>query len=63
VPEIYKPDFTVSYSAVFPTLLVAQAIPKDNAFVHGLVDGVRAALAAIGVGHEAIAGRNRSSDS
>ena len=31
---------------VFPTLLVARAVPKDNVMVQGLVEGARAALAA-----------------
>ncbi|MGZ3396333.1 MAG: hypothetical protein ACXVB2_19585, partial [Isosphaeraceae bacterium] len=33
-----------SYGIVFPTALVARAIPKENAAVHGLIDGARAAI-------------------
>ena len=29
---------------VFPAVLVARAIPKENAAVHGFVDGARAAI-------------------
>ena len=36
-----------SYGVVFPTLLVARAVPKDNAIVNGLVDGARAARDAL----------------
>jgi hypothetical protein len=31
----YTTCFAVSYGVVFPTLFVAQAVPKDNALVHG----------------------------
>lgn len=40
----YKTCYAVSYGVVFPTVLVARAIPKDNAAVHGLIDGARAAM-------------------
>jgi hypothetical protein len=39
----YKTSYAVSYGVVFGTVFVAKAIPKENAFVHGLVDGARAA--------------------
>jgi hypothetical protein len=39
----YTTCYAVSYGVVFPTLLVARAVPKDNAIVNGLVDGARAA--------------------
>jgi hypothetical protein len=39
--------YAVSYGVVFPTLLVARAVPKDNAIVNGLVDGARAARDAL----------------
>jgi hypothetical protein len=29
---------------VFPTVLVARSVPKDNPLVHGLVDGAHAAV-------------------
>ena len=44
----YTTCYAVSYGVVFPTLLVARAVPKDNAIVNGLVDGARAARDAIG---------------
>jgi hypothetical protein len=50
----YTTCYAVSYGVVFPTLLVARAVPKDNALVHGLVDGARAA-------REAIEGRQHES--
>jgi hypothetical protein len=44
----YTTCYAVSYGVVFPALLVASAVPKDNAIVNGLVDGARAARDAIG---------------
>jgi len=43
----YTTCYAVSYGVVFPSLLVARAVPKDNAVVNGLVDGARAARDAI----------------
>jgi len=43
----YTTCYAVSYGVVFPTLLVARAVPKDNAIVNGLVDGARAARDAL----------------
>jgi hypothetical protein len=43
----YTTCYAVSYGVVFPTLLVARAVPKDNAVVHGLVDGALAARDAL----------------
>jgi hypothetical protein len=40
----YKTCYAVSYGLVFPTVLVVRAIPKENAIVHGVVDGARAAI-------------------
>jgi hypothetical protein len=40
---VYTTCYTISYGVVFPTLLVARAVPKNNPIVHGLVDGARAA--------------------
>jgi hypothetical protein len=39
----YKTCYAVSYGIVFPTMLAVRAIPKENALVHGFVDGARAA--------------------
>jgi hypothetical protein len=41
---VYTTCYSVSYGVVFPSLLLARAVPKDNAFVHGLVDGAQAAM-------------------
>jgi len=40
---IYTSSYAVSYGVVFPVMVVVRAIPKDNAMVHGLVDGAMAA--------------------
>lgn len=39
----YTTCYALSYGVVFPTLLVVRAVPKENALVHGLIDGGRAA--------------------
>jgi hypothetical protein len=40
----YKTCYAISYGIVFPTALVARAIPKENAAAYGLIDGARAAI-------------------
>jgi hypothetical protein len=40
---VYTTSYTLSYGVVFPTMLVVSVVPKENAIVHGLVDGGRAA--------------------
>lgn len=40
---VYTTSYSVSYGIVFPVMLLARVVPKDNAFVHGLVDGAQAA--------------------
>lgn len=40
---VYTTSYSISYGVVFPAMLVARAVPKDNALVQGLVDGARAA--------------------
>jgi len=40
----YKACYAVSYGVVFPTMLLVRSIPRENAAVHGFVDGARAAL-------------------
>jgi hypothetical protein len=56
----YTTCYAVSYGVVFPALLVARTVPKDNAIVNGLVDGARAARDAIlsQQSDSATAGRN-----
>ena len=36
----YKTCYAISYGIVFPTILIVRVIPKENAVVHGLIDGV-----------------------
>lgn len=43
----YTTCYAVSYGVVFPALFVARTVPKDNALVHGFVDGARAARDAV----------------
>lgn len=40
----YNACYSISYGVVFPSVLLARSIPQDNALVHGLVDGARAAI-------------------
>ncbi len=41
---VYKTCYTISYGVIFPSLLIARSLPKDNAAVHGLIDGAHAAI-------------------
>lgn len=41
---VYGTCYSLSYGVVFPTLLIARSIPKNNAAVHGFVDGAQAAI-------------------
>ena len=43
----YTTCYAASYGAVFAALTVAQAVPKENAFVYGLIDGAHAARDAV----------------
>jgi hypothetical protein len=54
----YTACYAVSYGVVFPTIFVARAVPKENALVNGLVDGARAARAAIEGRHHESAPRS-----
>jgi hypothetical protein len=40
----YNTCYAISYGVVFPTMLLVRSIPKDNAAVHGLIDGAHAAM-------------------
>ena len=40
---LYTTCYGVSYGVVFPLALVALSVPQNNPFVHGLIDGSRAA--------------------
>ena len=39
----YNTCYAISYGLVFPSVLLAQTIPHNNALVHGLIDGAHAA--------------------
>jgi hypothetical protein len=41
---VYRTCYTISYGVVYPTTLLAHAIPHDNAAVRGLIEGARAAI-------------------
>jgi hypothetical protein len=41
---VYTTCYSVSYGVVFPAMLLAQAVPRNNPAVRGLVDGARAAI-------------------
>ena len=43
----YTTCYAASYGAIFAALAVAQAVPKENAFVYGLIDGAHAARDAV----------------
>jgi hypothetical protein len=40
---VYKTCYSVSFGVVFPTVLLARSIPKENAVVRGIIDGAHAA--------------------
>jgi hypothetical protein len=40
---VYTMTYSLSYGFVFPVAFVAKSLPSDNAVMHGLVDGARAA--------------------
>ncbi|NCX97737.1 MAG: hypothetical protein EBX35_03955 [Planctomycetia bacterium] len=40
---LYTTSYAIAYGAVFPLALVALSVPQNNPFVHGLIDGSRAA--------------------
>jgi hypothetical protein len=44
---VYRTSYAVSFGVVFPAMMIANAIPKSNAVVHGLVDGALAARDAV----------------
>jgi hypothetical protein len=40
---VYTMSYSLSYGFVFPVAFIAKSMPADNAVMHGLVDGARAA--------------------
>ncbi len=43
----YKTCYGIAFGVVFPAMLLVRAIPKNNAAVHGLIDGAHAAMDSI----------------
>jgi hypothetical protein len=41
---VYTSSYAISYGVVFPSVLLARSIPKNNPIVHGLVDGAHGAV-------------------
>jgi hypothetical protein len=41
---VYTTCYSLSYGMVFPVMLLAHAIPRDNEAVRGLIDGAQAAI-------------------
>jgi len=41
---VYTVCYTVSFGVVFPSVLLAQSIPRNNEVVRGLIDGAQAAI-------------------
>ncbi len=41
---VYSTCFTVSYGVVFPVMLLARMIPRNNEAVRALIDGAQAAI-------------------
>ncbi len=42
---VYTTCYTMSYGVVFPVMLLATSLPRENAAVRGLIDGGRDARA------------------
>jgi hypothetical protein len=40
---VYKTSYALAFGMTFPVMLIVRVVPKDNAIVHGLVDGAIAA--------------------
>jgi hypothetical protein len=40
---VYRTSYAVAFGLTFPVMMVVRVIPKENAFVHGLIDGAIAA--------------------
>jgi hypothetical protein len=41
---IYTTCYTTAYGVVFPAVLLARAVPRNNEAVRGLIDGAHAAI-------------------
>src|SRR5262249_2053590 len=40
---LYNTSYAVSFGVTFPVMMIVRIVPKENALVHGLVDGALAA--------------------
>jgi hypothetical protein len=40
---VYRTSYALAFGVTFPVMMVVRFVPKDNAIVHGLVDGAIAA--------------------
>jgi hypothetical protein len=40
---VYNASYAVAFGVTFPVMMVVRVVPKENALVHGLVDGALAA--------------------
>ena len=43
---VYRASYAVSFGIAFPAVVLARAVPRGNAVVHGLIDGAQAAMCA-----------------
>ncbi len=41
---VYTTCYTLAYGVVFPAMLAARAVPRNNEAVRGLIDGAQAAI-------------------
>lgn len=41
---VYKTCYGLSFGVVFPSVLLARSLPKNNAAMHGFIDGAHAAM-------------------
>jgi hypothetical protein len=40
---VYNTSYALSFGVTFPVMMIVRVVPRDNALVHGLVDGALAA--------------------
>jgi hypothetical protein len=40
---IYNTSYALAFGVTFPVMMIVRIVPRDNALVHGMVDGARAA--------------------
>lgn len=49
---LYTASYNLAYGIVFPVMFIAYSVPTENALVHGLIDGGRAARDAVAALHD-----------